>query len=264
MQLIISPSKTQRFNGRAYALHTFPPLLEKIQVLINRLKLLDQEEIARLMKTSPRLTAATHHLIATFSWPLSPQNAGQALFTFQGDTYSAIDAANYTSGQLRHAQKHLFILSGLYGILRPLDLMQPYRLEMGCPLAVEGAGNLYQFWREQVTGIINQALAENSDRLLINLASQEYAKVVDQKNLQGEMVTVTFQQKHRGRFRTIPIHAKRARGLMLDYIISRKIATASEIKDFAMDGYCFNSEDSTPTEWLFRQREEKRQGPKNT
>jgi cytoplasmic iron level regulating protein YaaA (DUF328/UPF0246 family) len=258
MQLIISPSKTQRFNGRAYAEHSFPALPEKTEILIKQLKSMDREELSLLMKTSARLTESTRQLINNFTWPFSPENAKQALFTFQGDTYSAIDAANYTTEQLHHAQKHLFILSGLYGILRPLDLMQPYRLEMGCSLAAGEADNLYQFWREQVTDTINQALAESSGEAVIDLASKEYSRVVDKKRLRGQIITVTFKQRHKGLFRTIPIHAKRARGLMIDYIIRRQIDKAGEIKKFDTDGYCFSREDSTPTEWLFLKNRESR------
>jgi uncharacterized protein len=258
MQLIISPSKTQRFNGRAYAEHSFPALLEKTKFLVDELKSMDRKELSRLMKTSARLTESTYQLINNFTWPFSPENAKQALFTFQGDTYSAIDAVHYTSEHLRHAQKHLYILSGLYGILRPLDLMQPYRLEMGCSLAAEKADNLYQFWREQVTQVINQALAKQSNKILIDLASKEYSKAVDKKRLQGQTVTVIFKQWHKGLFRIIPIHAKRARGLMINYIISRQIDNPAGLKEFAADGYCFSREDSTPTEWLFLQTNDNR------
>ncbi len=251
MQLIISPSKTQRFNGRAHAEYSLPALPEKTEILVKRLKSMNREDLSRLMKTSPRLTEATRQLIKNFTLPLSPGNASQALFTFKGDTYSAIDAAHYTAKQLHHAQKHLFILSGLYGILRPLDLMQPYRLEMGSPLATEQADNLYQFWRKEVTDIINQALAESGSELLIDLASKEYSRVVDRKRFNGQIITVIFKQQHKGLFRTIPIHAKRARGQLIDYIINRQIDDAGGIKEFDTDGYWFSSEDSTPTAWLF-------------
>ncbi len=251
MQLITASSKTQLFNGQTYAEHSYPALLEKTIILNNLLKKMEKEELSLLMKTSERLTEATHQMIHNFSEPFSLANAKQALFTFQGDAYSAIQSDTYTNDQLRHAQKHLFILSGLYGILRPLDLMQRYRLEMGCPFAVEDARNLYQFWQNPVTDIVNQALAKDRDGVLVNLASKEYSKVINKKKLQGEMVTITFKQLHKGQLRTIPIHAKRARGMMIHFAMSEHIDTACRLKEFKSDGYCFSSEDSSETEWIF-------------
>ncbi len=251
MQIITAPSKTQRLNSGAYAQHSIPVLLDKTKVLADRLKLMDREQLSNLMKTSEKLTEATYKLIHDFSLPLSPDNSRQALFTFQGDAYSAIEADRYTREQLLHAQSHLFILSGLYGILRPLDLMQPYRLEMGCPLAAGETANLYHFWRERITDTINQALTENSDKVLINLASTEYSKVVDKKRLQGEMVTISFKQRHEGKYRTIPIHSKRARGLMIHFAISNRVDNADRLQKFTLDNYRFSKEDSTATEWFF-------------
>lgn len=255
MQLITAPSKTQQFNGRSYADHSLPILLEKTKILDRQLKLLDRQELSALMKTSDRLTESTHQLIQNFSHPFSLDNAKQAIFTFQGAAYSAITAELYTKEQLNHAQQHLFILSGLYGILRPLDLMQPYRLEMGCSLTVGEAANLYQFWQAQITDTINQALTRDGDKILINLASKEYAKAVDKKKLQGELVTITFKQLHKGQLRTIPIHAKKARGLMIHFAVSEQIDKATGLKEFNLDGYCFSKEDSTTAEWFFLKQE---------
>ncbi|MCP4342528.1 MAG: peroxide stress protein YaaA [Desulfobulbaceae bacterium] len=255
MQLITSPSKTQQFNGRAYAEHSLPILLENTKIIDYRLKLIDRQELSQLMKTSERLTESTYQLIHDFSHPFTLDNAKQAIFTFQGAAYSAITAGLYTKEQLHHAQQHLFILSGLYGILRPLDLMQPYRLEMGCSLTVGEAANLYQFWQAQITDTINQALTKDKDKVLLNLASKEYSKAVDKKRLQGEMVTITFKQLHKGQLRTIPIHAKKARGLMIHFAVSEQIDKAAGLKDFNLDGYCFSKEDSTATEWIFLKQE---------
>jgi cytoplasmic iron level regulating protein YaaA (DUF328/UPF0246 family) len=255
MKLITAPSKTQQYNGRTYAEHSLPALFEQTKVLSNLLKLIDRQELSRLMKISDRLTESTYNLIQSFSHPLSPENAKQALFTFQGAAYGAITADAYTKEQLHHAQEHLFILSGFYGILRPLDLMQPYRLEMGCSISVGKAANLYRFWQTPITNFINQSLREDSDKILINLASKEYSRVVDQKSLQGEMVTIIFKQLHKGKFRTIPIHAKKARGLMIHFVISQQIDEAAKLKTFNLDGYCFSKEDSTATEWVFLKKE---------
>ena len=212
---------------------------------------MERKELSLLMKTSEELTESTYQLIHSFSQPFTLDNAKQALFTFQGDAYKAILSEHYTKEQFDHAQQHLFILSGLYGILRPLDLMQTYRLEMGCSLTAGGADNLYHFWQELITEIINQALAKDSDGLLVNLASKEYSKVVNKKRLQGEMITITFKQQHKGHLRTIPIHAKRARGLMIHFFISQQINNAAGLKKFNLDSYTFSKEDSSPAEWLF-------------
>lgn len=209
------------------------------------------EELGKLMKTSERLTESTLKLYENLKPPFTIDNAKQALFTFQGDAYSAIDALAYSPEQLDHAQKHLIILSGFYGILRPLDLMQPYRLEMGSSLAVAGARNLYFFWRKEITDRINQTLAAHREPVLINLASTEYSKVIDKKTLQGEIINITFKQHHKGTIKTIPIHAKRARGQMIHYVISNQLKSAEELKNFNLDGYRFNQKESRTGDWLF-------------
>lgn len=256
MQIITAPSKTQKFNGRTYAQYTLPVLLDKTKILADQLKLMDRTELARLMKTSARLTESTCRLIDDFVLPFSPDNSKQALFTFQGDAYSAIEADRYTTEQLHHAQQHLFILSGFYGILRPLDLMQPYRLEMGSVFTVGEDHNLYQFWGDQVTEIINQTLTKSKDKILINLASQEYSRVINKQKLQGEMINISFRQMHKGGLKTIPIHSKRARGMMIQFAISEQIATAGQLKEFDKEGYNFSSENSTATEWTFLKKTE--------
>ncbi|MGB3209827.1 MAG: peroxide stress protein YaaA [Desulforhopalus sp.] len=251
MQLITSPSKTQKFHELLYEEHSQPALQEKAQNLIDRLKQMDREVLSQLMKTSERLTEATYRSIHDFSRPFSTANSRQALFVFQGDAYSAIRTEHYTKEQLHHAQNHLFILSGLFGILRPLDLMQPYRLEMATPLAIDGAANLYQFWQEQVTERVNHELTRSGDPVLINLASTEYSKVIDRKKLQGVMITVTFKQMHKGRYRTIPVYSKRARGQMIDFALTNRVDRAEMLQAFTLNGYRFNKKDSTETEWVF-------------
>lgn len=251
MQLITAPSKTQRFNKRVYAEHSHPVFLDKAQVLINRLKLYKKSELAKLMKLSNKLADSTHQRIHNFEQPFSRDNAKQAIFSFQGDVYSTIAALDYNKDQLDYAQRHLIILSGLYGILRPLDLMQPYRLEMACSLSTGSNSNLYQFWQYQVTEFINRSLSKSDDQRVINLASQEYSRVVNRKKLQGQMVTISFKQNHKGRLRTIPIFAKRARGMMIHHSICNQITDSEKLKEFQGYGYCFSEEDSTATEWFF-------------
>lgn len=255
MQIITAPSKTQAFNGRQFADHTLPIGLAKTERIAARLKTLSFTELGRLMKTSNKLTESTLKRIDTFCLPFSLDNARQALFTFQGDAYSNISATTYSTTELHHAQRHLFILSGLYGVLRPLDLMQPYRLEMGCPLPVDGTSNLYQFWRDLVTSTISEASCNDADKTLINLASAEYAKVIERKKLLAKMVSITFKQPHaKGGYRTIPIYAKRARGAIIDFIITGAVDRAEGLLEFNQDGYAFNSKDSTEDQWIFLQK----------
>ena len=178
-------------------------------------------------------------------------NAKQAIFAFQGDTFSTMDAEHYSKGEIHHAQKHLCILSGLYRLLRPLDLMQPYRLEMATRLGTLDNKNLYQFWSQQVTEHLNTALTEARDKTVVNLASTEYSKVVDRKILQAKMITITFRQKQKGTYKTIPIHSKRARGLMVHFMILGKIDQAEGLQQFNLDGYSFNPEVSTDDDWYF-------------
>ncbi|MGW8192987.1 MAG: YaaA family protein [Desulforhopalus sp.] len=253
MKIITSPSKTQLFNGREFADHSLPMLLPMTEKIIDRLRTLSFAEISSMMKTSEKLTANTLQRIKDFSTPLSPETAKQALFMFQGDAYSSIAAEHYTATQLHHAQHHLYILSGLYGILRPLDLMLPYRLEMGCPLAVGGAANLYHYWRDRVTEVIHQGLAADPVRLLINLASTEYSKVIDLKKLGARMVTIIFKQPHKGTYRTVPIYAKRARGKFIHFMITNGIDTAAQLKEFTLDHYHFSKRESTEEQYHFLQ-----------
>ncbi|MFH0784431.1 MAG: peroxide stress protein YaaA [Pseudomonadota bacterium] len=255
MQIITSPSKTQQFNGRKYCEYSLPRLQKMTKPLIDLLKILSREELSSLLKTSNKLTSTAHRRIHGFTTKLTLQNAAQALFTYQGDAYSAVAADRYTEEELSFAQKHLFILSALHGILSPLDLIQPYRLDMNTPLNIAGAGNLYQYWRGAVTEIINNSLLEMADRTLINLASTEYAKMVSRKDLQGTMVTISFKQKLLGKYRTIPIHAKKARGLMVHFAVSNRINEPLRLREFAEDGYVFSAAESTENDWLFCREE---------
>ncbi len=251
MQIITSPSKTQQFNGRKYCIFSLPRLYNKSKLLINLLKQIPPEDLAALLNTSDKLTQLTYRRIHGFTSTLTLQNAGQAIFTYQGDAYSAIAADRYSEEELHHAQKHLFILSALHGILRPLDLIQPYRLEMTSPLKLAESETLYHYWRHSVTKILNEELLKNDDRTLINLASAEYAKIIDNRKLQGTIVTISFKEMVRGKFRMIPIHSKRARSCMIHYIISNQISDPSRLKDFREGGYVFRPEESTEKEWLY-------------
>lgn len=261
MILFTAPSKTQSppiQNNPAYQDFTLPQSLNKSTQLINELKKLTEKQLAELMKTSAKLTTATLQKIRSFSTPFTLENAGHTLRTFHGDAYDAITAEQYTVDQLNYAQDHLIILSGLYGILRPLDLMQPYRLEMGTRLKFSGYKNLYQFWQEEITAKVLALLTQTSDATLINLASAEYSKAIDKKQIiknGGRMIEVLFQQPHpkgKDRYNTIPIHSKRARGKMIHFAIQNNVTEAEKLQEFSADGYLFIPVKSTPQTWLFR------------
>lgn len=251
MQLITAPSKTQAFNDRAYRTFTIPSCLNTSKKVNKTLKALSKDNIATLMKTSPKLTESTHQRIHNFETPFSLDNSKQALFTFQGDAYDAITAEKYTEDELQYAQQHLNILSGLYGLLRPLDLMQPYRLEMGAKLAVAGCKNLYQLWKDEITETLNEKLELSQDITVVNLASTEYSKVIDRKQLKGKIVEVIFQQEHKGKIKTIPIHSKRARGLMIHFAITNGVKRATDLKKFNLDGYSLDKGNTTEDIWTF-------------
>jgi len=203
------------------------------------------------MKTSEKLTESTYKRIQGFETPFTQDNSKQAIFTFQGDAYDAITANKYSTEELEYGQKHLSILSGLYGLLRPLDLMQPYRLEMGLKLPVGDCKNLYQLWRKEVTALLNERLKLSGEAIVVNLASTEYSKVIDRKQLQGEIIEVVFQQEYKGKIKTIPIHSKRARGLMIHYAISNRIERAHQLQQFNLDGYALDTGNTTDTRWVF-------------
>ena len=252
MIIILASSKTQRTSGRHYPVFSQPSLLSDSLQLVHILQKLNAEELATLMKTSPRLGQETWRKYQTFQSPFTPDTARQAIFTYSGDSYSALALNSYNDTELARAQRHLRILSGLYGILRPLDLIMPYRLEMAAPLTNQRGKNLYAFWSERVTDLLVRDLAEGGDGQLVNLASQEYARVIDRKRLGRKMITVVFQETKEGRPRTIPLYAKRARGLMSHFVITQGIEKAEDLKEFNLDGYVFRTEMSSETEWVFQ------------
>ena len=255
MLLILAPSKTQKYLERDFPLYTQPILLGESLPLVDHLKSLSKTELAQLMKISEKLTRDTYRRIHNFQPPLSIKNSRQAIFTFQGDAYSQMRPKDYSEEELHYTQDHLHILSGLYGILRPLDLMFPYRLEMGLKLVTPEAKNLYHYWGDSPTDVINSSLAKTNSTRLVNLASTEYFKVVNRKKLRGKIVTVIFRQKKNGLYKTIPIYSKRARGLMTHFAIINQIAEAEDLKSFDLDGYSYKEEESTEGIWVFKKKE---------
>jgi cytoplasmic iron level regulating protein YaaA (DUF328/UPF0246 family) len=203
------------------------------------------------MGLSDSLGALNYERFQAWSRPFNEGNAKPAILAFKGDVYQGLDAESMTSKQLDWAQDHLRILSGLYGLLRPLDLMQPYRLEMGTKFANERGKDLYQFWGDIITGEINTALAATASPVLLNLASNEYFKSVQQKNIDGRIITPVFMDKKGDKYKIISFYAKKARGLMSAFIIKNKITAVEGIKKFDVDGYVYNEAMSEGDSWVF-------------
>jgi len=255
MLLILAPSKTQKIINRDYPHYTRPSLLDKTLYLADHLKSFNRAELAQLMKISERLADETFLRIHSFQPPLSLKNTCQALFLFQGDAYSQMSPANYNENELLYAQDHLRILSGLYGILRPLDLMFSYRLEMGLKLTTVEAVNLYNYWGDSITECINSALSKLTSKKLINLASTEYSKVINTKKLEGEVITIIFKQEKNGLYKTIPVYSKKARGLMTHFAICKQVKDAEDLKSFKLDNYSYSEDESTEKKWVFLKAE---------
>lgn len=253
MIIVISPAKTLDFKTLAnIQKYTSPEFLDHSAELIEQLKEIEPDKLGQLMSISPKLATLNSNRYFDWSIPFTPDNAKQCLLAFKGDVYTGLDAESLNPSEVTFAQKHLRILSGLYGVLRPLDLIQPYRLEMGTQLANQRGKDLYQFWGNLITDSINQDLKKQKDETLINLASNEYFKSVNTKQLKAKVITPIFKDQKNGTYKIISFFAKKARGLMSRYIIQNKLTNPEDIKEFNLAGYYFDSHASTQDEWLFK------------
>jgi cytoplasmic iron level regulating protein YaaA (DUF328/UPF0246 family) len=256
MLTVISPAKTLDFESpTATGAHTLPAHLTQSRKLVRRLRELSADDLSRLMKVSDDLAALNHQRYKSWKTPFKPENARQALFAFKGDVYIGLDAGSMQPKDLDFAQEHLRILSGLYGLLRPLDLMQPYRLEMGTRLDTEQGSNLYQFWGDRITRSLNEDLNQSESATLVNLASGEYFKSIKPSKLKAEIITPAFRDYRNGEYRFIQFFAKKARGLMARYVIDRRIDDPQGLKDFDYEGYRFNKSLSAGNDWVFTRRQ---------
>ncbi len=261
MILVISPAKALDYETPpSTATFTQPDFLDHAAELIKVLREKSPAEIAELMSLSDQLSSLNVARYASWSRPFAPDNAKQALLAFNGDVYEGLDARTLTEADLAWAQDHLRILSGLYGVLRPLDLMQAYRLEMGTRLANPRGKNLYEFWGERITDELNRLLAREEEagreRVLVNLASDEYFKSVKPKKLHGRIVTPVFEDWKGGRYKIISFYAKRARGLMSRYVITKRIDEIEALQGFDAEGYAFAADASDADTLVFRRRQE--------
>lgn len=256
MLLVISPAKNLDYDTPATTSRfTQPQHLEHSSQLIQQLRDYSVQDIAELMKLSDKLSALNVARYESWSQPFDSENAKQAVLAFNGDVYSGLSAEDFSEEELDFTQKHLRILSGLYGVLKPLDLMQPYRLEMGTKLPNSRGKDLYAFWGDIVTDDLNQSLVETEQPVLVNLASNEYFKSVKPKNLQGRMITPVFKDWKNGQYKIISFFAKKARGLMCRYAIKNQITDAEQLKNFDLGGYQFDATLSKDDTWVFTRKE---------
>jgi cytoplasmic iron level regulating protein YaaA (DUF328/UPF0246 family) len=256
MLTVISPAKTLDFETQAPTdAFTQPAHLQQSRQLIKRLRDLSADDLSNLMNVSDNIANLNVDRFKHWKTPFTAENARQALFAFKGDVYVGLDAYSMDSANIDFAQKHLRMLSGLYGLLRPLDLMQAYRLEMGTRLDTDHGSNLYQFWDGRITDAINTELKTMDNPVLVNLASNEYFKSVKAKSLEGDIVNPIFKEYHKGKYQIISFYAKKARGLMARYIIDHELTEAEAIKDFNLEGYGFDSDLSQGKDWVFSRRQ---------
>ena len=252
MLTLISPAKTLDFETAPTTRRaTQPEFIEQAASLVDDARKMAPQDIASLMGVSDAIADLNHHRFMNWSAPFSLDNAKQAVLAFKGDVYTGLEAETLSADELRFAQKHLRILSGLYGLLRPLDLMQPYRLEMGLKFANNGGDNLYQFWGEQLTDAVNRDLAKSETKVLVNLASNEYYKSIKPKALDADVISPVFKDLRGGKYKVISFFAKKARGQMARYIIEKGLNDPAGIKRFRKDGYRYNKDESTAREWVF-------------
>ena len=250
MKIIISPAKSLDFeNKAATSLHTQPRFLEQSEKLNKKLKTLSKKKLADLMSISDDLARLNYERNQEWETPFTPENAKQAIYAFTGAVFQGIDVNSLAEEKIPLLQDRLRILSGLYGLLKPLDLIQPYRLEMGTRLKVGTKDNLYKFWDNSVANALNDELAD--DELLVNLASTEYFKVIPKKVLKADMITPVFKDFKNGQYKTIMTYAKMARGYMVRYIIDHNAKTLEELKGFKSEGYGFSEEMSSGNELVF-------------
>ncbi|MCO4322682.1 peroxide stress protein YaaA [Aliidiomarina quisquiliarum] len=257
MLFVVSPAKNLDYQSAAPTTeYSVPELLDDAEQLVNICKQLSPQELGSLMKISDKLAGLNAARFAEWQRPFTPENAKQAMFAFNGDVYTGLEANTLSPAAITYSQTHMRILSGLYGVLKPLDLMQPYRLEMGTRLANEAGKNLYEFWADRVTNKLNEALVEAKSDVLINLASNEYFKSVNTKLLAAPIITPVFKDTKNGELKIISFYAKKARGMMARYILETKPTTVKELSLFNAAGYVFDSSASSEKELVFCREEQ--------
>lgn len=248
MLILLSPAKTLDYSTPHFKEYSQPEFTSDIKSLVSVMKKKSAQDIANLMHVSENLAQLNEERYKTFQKEFTTENSKQALLAFKGDVYTKIDVDTFTEEDFDFAQNHLRILSGLYGLLKPLDLIQPYRLEMGTRLETKKGKNLYEYWGQKIAKAINEA---SQNQAVINLASQEYFKAVDQKALRSSVITIHFKEFKNDKYQVVGFFAKQARGLMANYAIKNKITEPKKLKVFNESGYEFADQLSTKSDWVF-------------
>ena len=256
MLIVISPAKTLDYETPPVTkTRSQPAYLKDAKLLVERARQYSAQDIMDLMGVSPKIAELNVQRFANWKTPFNTKNAKQAMLAFKGDVYTGLDAESFSEEDFQFAQEHLRILSGMYGLLRPLDLMQAYRLEMGRKVDTERGKNLYEFWGSKITDGLNKQLAVLGSDCLINLASNEYFKSVKIKELNAQVITPEFKDYKNGAYKMMGVYAKKARGMLSRYIIQHQITEPAKIKRFKQDGYAYNAELSQGNTWVFTRKQ---------
>lgn len=252
MQIILSPAKTLNFED-APKINTFskPDLTTDAKQIMSHLKKFEQGELGKLMNISSKL--AELNTIRHNNWEQKHdlKNSKQCVYAFNGEAYNGLNIEQFDEESMKYAQDHLKIISGLYGVLRPLDIIQPYRLEMGTKLKTDKGNNLYEFWGDKIAQVINKDATKSGSNTLINLASNEYFKAVNVKALSLDVITPVFKELKNDQYKVISVYAKKARGLMTAFAIKNRITEPEQLKNFEEEGYMFDANQSTDKQWIF-------------
>jgi cytoplasmic iron level regulating protein YaaA (DUF328/UPF0246 family) len=251
MIVLLSPAKSLNLEPTDQKGTTKPRLLEESETLVNKLKKKSVKAIKELMSVSDKLAELNVDRFKSFETPFTEDNAKPAILTFDGDVYTGLQAENFNQEDIKFAQSHIRILSGLYGLLRPLDLMQAYRLEMGTSLKTGRKKNLYEFWDTKITDLINEDLQQIKSDIVLNLASKEYFSAVKSKMVEGNIIDVDFKENRDGKFKIISFNAKKARGTMANKIVKNQITDINRLKRYSIDGYKYNKELSSDNHLIF-------------
>ncbi|MDG1025659.1 MAG: peroxide stress protein YaaA [Gammaproteobacteria bacterium] len=252
MLIVVSPAKSLDFETKAPSKKfTEPDYLQESTQLVGQLQKLSPDDFSELMHISSSLGELNHQRFANWHTPFDLDNAKQAIFAFKGDVYIGLEAEQFSTADLNFAQNHLRILSGLYGLLRPLDLMQPYRLEMGSRFQNKKGKNLYEFWGNRLTDNLNEIFEQDKKPVLVNLASKEYFNAIKPSSLNAEIISPVFKDFSNGKYKIVSFFAKKARGYMAAYIIKNRIKDPKKLREFDVEGYRYSEDESTASEPVF-------------
>ncbi|MDA8980693.1 peroxide stress protein YaaA [bacterium] len=257
MLVLLSPAKSLDYDSPLLTKkNTQPRFIEESSELIAGLRKLSVGEVGKLMSISEKLAILNHERFASWEPDFNKDNSRQAILAFTGDVYQGMELSEWSAADFTTAQKQVRILSGLYGLLRPLDLMQPYRLEMGTKFANAQGKNLYEFWGSKITNLLNADQKKSGSDTIVNLASNEYFSSVKSKELRGELITPVFKDEKKGTYKIISFYAKKARGMMADYIVRNGIQDPADLKKFTTAGYRLSRGDSSEKEFVFTRKEQ--------